>query len=106
MTTNGPPRYRVDHVPVAKLQLVKLMQRAAELGITAEVAGTLRTIVQQLETRPGKWGDPQYDTHLPGGVVLRRWLHPLIVKYAFFEMDRAVLLLEVWAVPGHPLALD
>jgi hypothetical protein len=106
MTSNGPPRYRVEPVPVAERQIAKLLQRAAQLGTMAEVIGTLRGIIRKLESQPGTWGDPQYHTHLPGGVVLRGFLKPLVVKYALFEKDRAVLLLEVWALPGHPLALD
>jgi len=106
MTKNGPPLYRVDRVPNAERQIVKLFQRAAELGIVAEVAETLRTIIHELQTQPGAWGDPQYNTKLPGGVVFCKVLHPLIAKYALYEHDRAVLLLEIWAAPGTPLAFD
>jgi hypothetical protein len=106
MTTNGRLLYRVDRVPAALQQIAKLMRRAAELGSAAEVAQMLRTVVHKLETKPSTWGDPQNNTHLPGGVVMRQWLHPLIVKYVLFEMDRVVVLLEVRAVPGHTLAQE
>jgi hypothetical protein len=93
-------------VLVVKDQIVKLMHWAAELGIATELASTLRTIVRKLETALALWGGPQYTTHLTGGVVLRRWVDPLIVHYALFAAERVVFLLEVRAAPDHPLALD
>jgi hypothetical protein len=104
MTKNGPPVYRVGRGPIAQRQMAQLMKRATEIGIGAEVAATLRAIGRFLQTQADTWGDPQYHTKLPGGVVLRAMVDPFIVKYALFEAEKAVLLLEVRAMPDHPLA--
>jgi hypothetical protein len=106
MTGNGQPRYRVEPVTGAEAQMVKLLQRAAQLDRTAKVVAALRAIVRVLETQPSGWGDPLYKTHLHGGLVLRGVQRPLVAKYALFEQDRAVLLLDVRALPGDPLGLD
>jgi hypothetical protein len=39
----------------------------------------------------------------PGGFVLRGLHFPPIVRYAAFERERAVIILDLRVFPGHPL---
>ena len=104
MAENGQSLYAVDRLAKVTDQIRQLGQRAAALGITAELTTALRTIVRKLETKPQTWGEPRYQTQLLGGMVREAIQSSLWVRYAVYEMQRAVLITDLKPLPSHPLA--
>src|SRR5579884_3236645 len=98
---SGP--YKVSRLATVNEQIRQIGQRAKVLGMHQDVKNALLAVVAKLETEPLTWGDPQYATRHPGGFVLRGLRFPLIVRYAAFEHERAVILLDLRVFPGHPL---
>ncbi len=98
----GSP-YRVDPVGTAKQQMVDLIARATALGQRQEVLTALKSIIDELETRPLEWGDPEHRTHQEGGRVYHGIAKPLIARYAAFEAEKVVFLFDVRALPHSPL---
>jgi hypothetical protein len=104
MADNGQSLYTVDRLAKVADQIRQLGQRAAALGITAELVGALRAIVHKLETKPHTWGEPRHHTQLVGGLVREAIQAPLRVHYVVYEVQRAVLILNLRPLPSHPLA--
>jgi hypothetical protein len=104
MADNGQSHYTVDRVPKVTEQIRQLGQRAAVLGITGELVAALHAIVRKLERKPHTWGEPIYHTQLLGGMVRQAIQSPLHVRYAVYEAQRAVLILDLKPLPSHPLA--
>jgi|SRR5579884_2978303 len=98
---SGP--YKVGRLAVVNEQIREIAQRAELLGRRQEIEDTLLAVVAKLETEPLTWGDPQYAPRHPGGLVLRGLHFPLIVRYAAFEQERTVIILDLRVFPGHPL---
>lgn len=96
--------FRLDHLSRVKEQIGQLATKAANLGILDELLDALRSVEQQLRTRPLDWGDPQFHTHKQGGRVFRALHPPLIVRYAVFEEEHVVLILDIKPLPSSPLA--
>jgi hypothetical protein len=106
MPDNAEPSgsYKVSRLEIVNEQIRQLGQRATLLGMSQEIKDALLEVVAKLETEPLTWGDPQYATRHPGGLVLRGLRFPLLVRYAAFENERAVIILHLRVFPGHPLA--
>jgi hypothetical protein len=102
-STEGAP-YRLEPTGVADAQIRTLMARAAARGEQQEVRTALSEVTRQLKTRPHDWGDPIHRTHKEGGLVYRGLKPPLVVRYAVFEPEKVVWLLDVRALPNTPLA--
>ena len=98
---SGP--YQVGRLAVVNEQIRQIAQRAKQLGLRQEIEDALLAVVAKLETEALTWGDPQHATRHPGGLVLRGLHFPLIVRYAAFERERSVILLDPRVFPGHPL---
>jgi hypothetical protein len=86
----------------AEEQIRALLAEAAIRGELREVLAALRATARELKTRPQDWGDPVHRTHKEGGVVYHRIFSPLLVRYAVFESEKVVWLLNVRAMPGSP----
>jgi hypothetical protein len=95
--------YKVGRLAVVNEQIRQIGQRANRLGMRQEVEDALLAVVAKLETEPLTWGDPEYATRQPGGLVLRGLHFPLIVRYAAFEHEHAVIILDLRVFPGQPL---
>jgi hypothetical protein len=61
-------------------------------------------IEERLRSAPLDWGDPEYNTKHPGGVVCHGLDDPLLVRFAVYEAEQAVLIIEVEPLPNSPLA--
>jgi hypothetical protein len=91
--------YHVEPVGPAKEQMRRLIQKGASLNRKQEVVDALNVIIRRLRTQPLEWGDPEYRTRHPGGMVVRGAKDPVFVRYAVYEDEKAVLLLKVQAMP-------
>jgi hypothetical protein len=95
-----PQGFRVDRVPEVNRQVRALGEEAARRGLRAEYLAALRRIVQRLQTDPVEWGEPEYHTALPGGLVCRGVVDPVCVQYAIYAEERAVLILNLSLLGG------
>ena len=77
--------------------------KASASGIKRQFFDALDFIIEQLKNRPDGWGDPEWHTRQPGGVVYHGF-HPLLVaRYVVFEAERLVILLNLKAMPRSVL---
>jgi len=98
------PGYKVDFLPAVKESMFHLAARAAAIGIHEEYVRATRSIIEQLQTRPIEWGDPEWSTRKPGGRVYHGISEPLIVQYVVFEAERYVCIRSINPLPHSPLA--
>jgi hypothetical protein len=104
MQGNGAPIYKLGSLTKAKQQIRNLVARATALGYGKELATSLAEITVILRTVPLDWGEPQYHTALPGGVVRHGALGGLSISFVVYQMQRMVILLDVVPMGDHPLA--
>ena len=99
------PGYKVDFLPAVKEAMLDLAARAAATGIREDYVQAWRSIIDQLRTRPLEWGDPDWGTRKPGGIVYHGLLRPLLhVQYVVFEAERYVCILNINPLSHSPLA--
>jgi hypothetical protein len=95
--------FHVDRLKKVDEEMTSLAEKAASLGIRKELVQSLKTVVEQLRTRPLDWGDPVRRTRKKGGLVCRGVLPLLVTHYVVFEAERAVCILSIRPFPGSPL---
>ena len=99
MSSNGNTIYELRHMPAVGQQIKDLAKRAAVRGRKAEFVSALKAVLAKLQTEPSKWGDPEYNLHKTGGCVYHGILDLLIAKYAVFEHEKIVLLMNIRLLP-------
>ena len=104
MEGNGSPHFKVGHLNKAKKRLHELEQRAKALGLSKQLAKSLREITDRLEFAPLEWGEPHYHTILPGGVVRHAVWEGLSVRFVAYEQQRLVFLIDILPLANHPLS--
>lgn len=95
--------YRVARTSPVNEQIRALAKKAVSAGIDQEFFRAMREVVEQLQTRPLEWGDPERRTRKKGGWVCHGVRPPVIVYYVVYEPERAVCILRVRPLPGSPL---
>lgn len=61
--------FKITKFPQVEVQLRALAKQAAAQGVFPILSVALRRINEHLKNRPLEWGDPEYNTKHPGGVV-------------------------------------
>jgi hypothetical protein len=92
--------YKVAKFSGVDQQIVALVEQATAVGIRQIVIDALKEMVLHLQTHPLHWGDPEFNANLPGGVVCRAILDPIIVRYMVFEEQHVVFIRDVKPLPG------
>ncbi len=87
--------YTLTTMPRADQQVRILLRRAASLGIHKELIDALRSVADHLQTQPTEIGDPAHRTRKQGGMVYSLVVEPVFIRYAVFERDKTVFLLNV-----------
>jgi hypothetical protein len=96
--------FKVSKYSRAAAQVRALAKRAVTLGIFDQFRATVRRVQSRLENDPLSWGDPEYNTKHPGGVVHHGIDDNLLVRFAVYEAEQVVCIIEVEALPRSPLA--
>lgn len=104
MATGGDQLYRLSHLPEALRQMQALADKAKKLGLAGIYADALENIVIKLQTDPTGWGDPEYHPKKKGSCVYHVLCDPMYVQYVVFEPERAVMVMNVKALPTSPFA--
>ncbi len=97
-------KFRLSHKPAVTEQIRTLDELAKTRGVRRLYAEALQEIVRHLQTHPLDWGDPEYRLRHEGAVVCHRIVDPLIVRFAVFEIEERVHILEITALSSSPLA--
>ncbi len=98
------PGYKLEQLGLVKEQIRTLSARATAAGVYPELAPAVQIVYDELRTRPLEWGDPEWSTRRPGGMVYHGIARPLIVQYVVFEAERYVCIMNITPLPHSPLA--
>src|SRR5262249_53287534 len=91
-------KFQVSHKPGVIEQIRSLHKLAKEAGREAEYVQALEKAVKHLEAHPLEWGDPEYRLIHEGGIVCHGVIDPICVRFAVYEIEERVYILEVrWA---------
>jgi hypothetical protein len=89
------PSYRVARLPRVAQQIRALAKAAAPLGIKEKLIAALEYLDEQLHSSPLVLGNPIHSTKKEGGVVCVGVIEPIAVRFAVFETEKVVFLLDV-----------
>ena len=103
MTTGEEPGYLIEFLPKVNAQIHALAEKADALGIGMEFVLALKTVVEQLKTRPLEWSDPEHRTRKKGGCVCHGISPPLYIRFVVYQEEEYVCLLDLRPMPGSPL---
>src|SRR5947208_203704 len=96
--------YKVDRMPAVNLQMRDLADHARARRIHRAYADALREMLNELQTHPLEWGDPEYNMKHPGGIVCRGIAWPILVRYAVYENEKVVMIFEIRPLADSPLS--
>jgi mRNA-degrading endonuclease RelE of RelBE toxin-antitoxin system len=96
--------YKVDRTPAVNHQLRDLADRAKAQRIHQAYLDALREMLSELQTRPLEWGDPQYKTKHAGGIVCHATPWPILVRYAVYQNEKIVMIIQIRPRADSPLA--
>lgn len=96
--------YTVTKLSPVAAQVRVLMARAAELGIHQRVADAMQRINDHLVNHPLEWGDPEFRLVHEGGIVCHAIEDPFAVRFAVYETEKVVCLLNIVPLSRSPLA--
>jgi hypothetical protein len=93
----NPPNseYRLDWMSQVPGQIRDLAAKASRHGRKQEFLDALADAVHRLKSDPLTWGDPERNTRKKGGAVCHGTLNSLIVQFAVYQIERAVIILDV-----------
>src|SRR4051794_26516455 len=97
--------YKIDHTAQAVAQAEAICEWAESKGRGDALLVLLPRIFRSLKRDPLKFGDPQYNTKLSGGVVRHGIEDGISVRFVVFQKERAVLVLTLKAA-GHKWSED
>jgi hypothetical protein len=97
-------KFRISHGQQVKEQILRLHESAKKSAIEAEYVRSLKQIVRHLEEDPLGWGDPEYNLKHEESVVCHGIVKPLVARFAVFQVERVVHIIEIRALPGSPLS--
>jgi hypothetical protein len=60
--------------------------------------------MDHLENRPLEWGDPEYHTKQPGGLVCHGIIDPLFVRFVVYEAQKVVVIINLTPLATSPLS--
>jgi hypothetical protein len=95
--------FKVDRMPAVDQQIRDLAERAKARRIGHAYVDALKRMIDQLTNNPLDWGDPEYRTQTPGGVVCHGIAWPLCVHFVVFEFRQLVIITDITPLPESPL---
>jgi hypothetical protein len=104
MPSKEESAYKVVHVRSVNEQIESLVQKASLFNRRQEVVSALEVIVHNLQARPLAYGDPEYRTRHPSGLVCHAVEPPLLARFVTYEAEKVVCSLYLQAMPHTFLA--
>jgi hypothetical protein len=90
-SSDKPAPYRVSYTPFVRNELEKLIDRAKERDLEAQVRAAAKEIDRRLQIYP-QYGDPLIDLSLAPGQIRSFTIPPLVVRYALYDDLRLVIV--------------
>ena len=103
MVPGGEEPFAVGQLPEVLRRVRELTEKAAILGVGNELFEAVTTVMAKLRTDPVGSGDPDYHPKKPGSCVYHIVNDPLYFRYAVYEIERVVLILEIKPLPDSSL---
>ena len=103
MASGETQPYRLVELPAAMDALRKLRDKAIDLGIVESLLGALATIATRLRKDPAVAGEMLFHLKKEDSCVYRMACNPVFVRYAVYETQRVVMVLEFMAMPSSAL---
>ena len=95
--------FRIGRSAAIEQQIRDLAKLATAAGIRKIYVDALRTMVDHLANRPLEWGDPEYNLIQAGGVVCHGIIAPILVRYAVYQLEQIVQIIEIKPLSNSPL---
>lgn len=89
------PHYQVARLPRVTQQMRALTKRAKVLGIKTALLEAFESLDRQLQRAPLSLGNPVHTTKKRGGIVCVAIVEPISIRFAVYEDERAVILLDI-----------
>lgn len=96
MAASPDPTYTVDYLSRALEQLRSCIDALPSKQDRKECFSVNHGAT--LRRDPLQWGDPEYGTKKEGGSVCHGVMHPFLVRYVVYELEKAVCILSVESV--------
>jgi len=96
--------FTIDRFHHVNQQICDLAQKATTLGIRQTYVDTLHMALDHLENHPLDWGDPEYHTKEPGGLVCHGIVGPLFFRFVVYETQKIVIICDIIPSPFSELA--
>jgi hypothetical protein len=88
-------KFAISHKHGVIAQIHALQVRAKQADIEAAYVGALKQIIRHLQTHPLEWGDPEYRQKHEGSVVCHGIVEMLFVRFAVYEIEEKVHILDI-----------
>ena len=103
MIPDPAPPYEVNALGGVQDRIRRMYERAAELGVQAEIGQSIAAILQHLISDPREWGDPQWRYHALGMTYYGGTVGRFRCNYSVHDRIPTVVLINVFPLPGNPL---
>lgn len=98
------PPFEFSATGKAKQSIIRIMARAASLGIRDDVDRWFQHMDVEARYHPRSWGDPIRNFRSLQQVLFRGRIGPLLAYYSVHDRLPMVILIDVAVEPDHPLA--
>src|SRR3954466_5994193 len=99
MPPSAPAPFHVSQLTGVTQAVRELLESARAAGNAKEMTEVLRLTIGKLKADPISWGEAQFHPKKAGSVVCQRIWRGISVRYAVFEQERKVMILEIKAYP-------
>jgi hypothetical protein len=88
-------KFEVSHKAGVIEALFALEALAIKTGTEHSYRDALKQISAHFQSDPLEWGDPTYRLLHEGGIICHRIVNPLVVRFAVYEVEQKVYILEI-----------
>jgi hypothetical protein len=88
-------KFQISHKAEVVQQIHALHAIAKKKGVEVAYVAALKETIQHLQTHPLEWGDPEYHQHHEGSVICHAVADPIVVRFAVYQIEEKVHILEI-----------
>ena len=103
MPAEGPASFFVSWPGALQDEFAAIEDLAKQKHLLNELLADMKAARERLQSDPLGWGDPQYEYHHLGLLVLHATLRLVHFYYAVDDIRRIVYVQEILAMPGSGL---
>ncbi len=103
MIPDPAPPFEVDASGIMKDRMRRMFARATELGVQAEIARALTSVLQHLVTEPREWGDPLWHLRAAQMTQYGGISEGMRCQYTVHDRIPTVVITNLFPIAGNPL---